>query len=301
MKIPPFLQEGDKVAIVCTARSFAEADLKVVLPLLCGWGLQPVLGSTIGLKLHQFAGTDAQRAADFEAQLKDENIKAVFCARGGYGTVRMIDGIDFSVFEVNPKWIVGYSDVTVLHSHVHTNYDTATLHATMPISFEKNTVEALESLRKVLFGEALKYGFEGHPMNRNGVGEGRLIGGNLSILYSLMGSTSDIDTSGKILFLEDLDEYLYHIDRMMVNLKRSRKLKGLKGLIIGGMTEMSDNTTPFGKTALHIIEEHIAEYNYPVAFGFPAGHLDDNRALVMGGKVRLKVGKRCELTFLDLP
>lgn len=300
MKIPPFLQEGDKVAIVCTARSFAEADLKLVLPILTGWGLQPVLGNTIGLKLHQFAGTDEQRAADFEAQLKDKNIKAIFCARGGYGTVRMIDLIDFSTFEANSKWIVGYSDITVLHSHIHTYYDVATLHATMPIDFHRNPLESLESLRKVLFGEGLNYGFEAHPMNRKGAGKGQLIGGNLSILYSLMGSSSDIDTEGKILFLEDLDEYLYHIDRMMVNLKRSGKLKGLKGLVIGGMTEMSDNTTPFGKTALHIIEEHIAEYDFPVAFGFPAGHLDDNRALVMGGKVKLKVGEVCELAFLDL-
>jgi len=300
MKIPPFLQEGDKVAIVCTARSFAEVDLKAILPVLYGWGLQPILGSTIGLKLHQFAGTDAQRAADFETQLKNNDIKAIFCARGGYGTVRMVDLIDFSAFEVNPKWVVGYSDVTVLHSHIHTNYTTATLHATMPISFEKNSVEALESLRRVLFGEALKYDFEGHPMNRKGVGEGQLIGGNLSILYSLVGSASDIDTKRKILFLEDLDEYLYHIDRMMVNLKRSGKLKDLAGLVIGGMTEMSDNTTPFGKTALHIIQEHITEYDFPVAFGFPAGHLDDNRALVMGGMARVQVGEVCELNFLYL-
>ncbi len=301
MNIPPFLQQGDKVAIVCTARSFAEADLKAVLPVLYGWGLKPILGTTIGLKLHQFAGTDEQRAADFEAQLKDKNVKAIFCARGGYGTVRMIDLVDFSIFKQHPKWIVGYSDVTVLHSHIHTKYNTATLHATMPISFEKNSGEALESLRKGLFGETLKYDFEGHSMNRKGVGEGQVIGGNLSILYSLMGSDSDIDTSGKILFLEDLDEYLYHIDRMMMNLKRSGKLKDLAGLLIGGMTEMCDNTTPFGKTALHIIEEHIAAYNYPVAFNFPAGHIDDNRALVMGGKAKLEVGERCELTFLDLP
>lgn len=299
MKTPPFLQKGDKVAIVCTARSFEEADLKVVLPVLYGWGLQPVLGSTIGLKFHQFAGTDKQRAADFESQLKDENIKAIICARGGYGTVRMIDLVDFSSFKKQPKWIVGYSDVTVLHSHIHTHFETATLHATMPINFHNNTAEALESLRKALFGESLQHEFEAHPMNRNGVGEGQLIGGNLSILYSLMGSPSDIDTKGKILFLEDLDEYLYHIDRMMVNLKRSGKLKDLQGLVIGGMTEMSDNSTPFGKTALHIIEEHIAEYDYPVAFGFPAGHIDDNRAMVMGVKVRLEVGEMCKMTFFE--
>ena len=300
MKIPPFLQKGDKIAIVCTARSFAEEDLKAVLPVLYGWGLEPVLGATIGLKMHQFAGSDEERAKDFEAQLKNENIKAVICARGGYGTVRMIDRIDFSSFEVKPKWIVGYSDVTVLHSHIHTHFNTATLHATMPISFPKNSVEALESLRKVLFGDSLAYVFEAHSMNRKGVGEGQLIGGNLSILYSLIGSMSDIKTKDKVLFLEDLDEYLYHIDRMMVNLKRNGKLKDLKGLVIGGMTEMSDNSTPFGKTALHIIEEHIADYDFPVAYGFPAGHLDDNRALVMGGKVRLEVGDMCRLEFLDL-
>ncbi|MFK7903848.1 MAG: LD-carboxypeptidase [Chitinophagales bacterium] len=300
MKIPPSLQKGDKIAIVCTARSFAEDDLKSVLPVLYGWGLQPVLGTTIGLQLHQFAGSDEDRSKDFEAQLKDKNIKAILCARGGYGTVRMIDGIDFGFLEAHPKWIVGYSDVTALHSHIHTHYDTATLHATMPISFPSNSVEALESLRKALFGETLVHSFEAHPMNRNGIGEGQLIGGNLSILYSLMASPSDIDTAGKILFLEDLDEYLYHIDRMIVNLKRSGKLKGLRGLVIGGMTEMSDNTTPFGKTALDIIQEHTAEYDYPVAYGFPAGHLDDNRALVMGAKARLEVGETCRLDFVGL-
>ncbi|MEZ4883430.1 MAG: LD-carboxypeptidase [Chitinophagales bacterium] len=299
MRIPHFLQQGDKIAIVCTARSFAEEDLKAVLPVFIGWGLQPILGSTIGLQLHQFAGSDAERAKDFEVQLKNNDIKAIICARGGYGTVRIVDQIDFTGFEANPKWIVGYSDVTVLHSHIHTNYDTTTVHATMPISFPTNSVEALESLRKVLFGETLKYEFEAHPKNRDGVGEGQLVGGNLSILYSLLGSPSDIDTSGKLLFLEDLDEYLYHIDRMMVNLKRCGKLKDLVGLVIGGMTEMSDNTTPFGKTALDIIRDHIAEYDYPVAFGFPAGHLEDNRALVMGQKVRLEVGELCKLDFLS--
>lgn len=300
IKTPPPLQQGDRVAIVCTARSFAIEDLKPVLPVLVGWGLQPILGSSVGLVQDQFAGSDAERARDFQTQLEETDIKAIICARGGYGTVRIVDLVDFRAFQNNPKWIVGYSDVTVLHSHIHSNFDTMTLHATMPISFPKNTEAALESLRKALFGECLTYNFEAHALNRKGVAEGQLIGGNLSILYSLIGSASDIDTEGKVLFLEDLDEYLYHIDRMLVNLKRNGKLAGLTGLLIGGMTEMSDNSTPFGKTALDIILEHVEEYAYPVAFGFPAGHVDDNRTLVMGSQVRLEVveAATCHLTFL---
>jgi muramoyltetrapeptide carboxypeptidase len=203
--------------------------------------------------------------------------------------VRIVDGLDWRAFAKQPKWLVGYSDVTVLHSHVHQNLGIETLHATMPINFANNTPEALESLRRALFGEPMDYEFPHHDLNRKGQAEGQLVGGNLSLLYSLAGTPSDVDTQGKILFLEDLDEYLYHIDRMMMQLQRSGKLAGLAGLIVGGMTDMKDNTIPFGKTAEQIIKEHVEPYGYPVAFGFPAGHIDDNRALVMGRKIWLKV------------
>ncbi|MCK6650038.1 MAG: LD-carboxypeptidase, partial [Bacteroidia bacterium] len=217
--------------------------------------------------------------------LDDTSIKAVISARGGYGTVRIIDKLNFSTFKKHPKWIIGYSDITVLHSHIH-NMGIQTLHATMPINFKVNE-EATETLRKSLFGEKIHYSFEPHALNKNGKAEGILVGGNLSLLYALCGSNSDIDTKGKILFIEDLDEYLYHIDRMMMNLKRSGKLSGLTGLIVGGMSDMKDNAVPFGKTAEAIILDAVKEYNYPVCFHFPCGHIDRNLAIILGKKVEL--------------
>ena len=295
MRVPPHLQKGDSVGIVCTARHLQASEIKYAIQLLESWGLRVVLGKTIGLKQHQFAGTDAERAADFQEMLDNQNIKAIICGRGGYGTVRMIDKIDFSKFEQQPKWIVGFSDITVLHSHIHTNCGVATLHASMPIVFETNTETAIESLRKALFGEELNYETVAHKLNRVGAGRGEIIGGNLSLIYSLIGSKSDIDTDGKILVLEDLDEYLYHIDRMMMNLKRSGKLENLAGLLIGGMSDMNDNTIPFGKTAYEIIAEHTSDYDYPISFSFPVGHWPDNQALYLGKEAHLeaKADKVC--------
>ncbi|NTW33931.1 MAG: LD-carboxypeptidase, partial [Bacteroidetes bacterium] len=192
------------------------------------------------------------------------------------------------------KWIAGYSDATVLHSHINTNFGIETLHATMPLNFPPDGANnnALITLKNILFGEKPDYTVEAHPLNRSGLAEGILTGGNLSILYALSGTPSDIDTKGKILFIEDLDEYLYHIDRMMMQLKRSGKLESLAGLVVGGMTEMKDNTVPFGKTAYKIIAEAVKEYNYPVCYGFPAGHIEDNRALIMGRKVKLNITRK---------
>ena len=222
--------------------------------------------------------------------IDDDSIKAILCARGGYGTVQIIDNIDFSKLKNNPKWIVGYSDVTVLHSHLH-QLGITSLHATMPINFEKNTPKALESLKSALFGLGNLTEINHHHFNRFGKVEGEIVGGNLSILYSLLGSDSDINTDGKILFIEDLDDYLYHIDRIMMNLKRNGKLKNLKALIIGGMSDMNDNTIPFGKTAEEIILEYIKEFDFPVCFNFPAGHLDDNRTLVFGKECTLEINE----------
>lgn len=292
---PPYLKKGDKIAILATARKISKEEIEPAIVILKSWGLEVVLGKNLFKADHQYSGTDEQRAADLQLMLDDTSIKAIISARGGYGTIRIIDKINFSKFKKHPKWIIGYSDITVLHSHMHT-IGIDTIHATMPINFTKNK-EATETLCKALFGEKISYEIKAHPLNRKGEANAELVGGNLSLLYALTGSVSDIDTKGKILFIEDLDEYLYHIDRMMINLKRSGKLKHLKGLIVGGMTDMKDNAIPFGKTAEEIILDAVKEYKYPVCFNFPAGHVDRNLALVLGRKVDLRVGKNCSLTF----
>jgi len=201
----------------------------------------------------------------------------------------MLDLIDITPLKKQPKWVVGFSDITALHSHLMQLGSVASLHATMPIVFHSNTSAAILSLQHALFGNPLQYHFVSHPLNREGIGEGIVVGGNLSVWYSLMGSRSMVNTAGKILLLEDLDEYLYHTDRMMLNLKRAGHLANLAGLIIGGFTDMNDNNIPFGKTAYEIIAEHTADYDYPIAFQFPAGHWADNRAVFMGRKARLTV------------
>jgi muramoyltetrapeptide carboxypeptidase len=232
--------------------------------------------------------------------LNNPDIKAIWFARGGYGTVRIIDGIDWTAFQKNPKWLIGYSDVTVIHSHVHRHFGIETLHAPMIFTLKKSTNEVVQSLEDALFGKKLQYSFPENfysDMNRNGEGKGQLVGGNLSILYSLLGSASDIDTKGKILFLEDIDEYLYHIDRMMMALKRAGKLQQLAGLIIGSMTDMKDNKVRFNKTAEEIISEAVASYNYPVLYGFPSGHIADNRALIFGREVKIIVNSKSQIIF----
>ena len=236
MKTAPFLKKKDKVAIVATARKATQEDLQPAIQLLEAWGLQAVIGSSIGLEEHQFAGSDKERAEDLQQQLNDPEIKAIWCAKGGYGTVRILDLIDFSAFKENPKWIIGYSDVTALHSHLH-NLGIATLHAQMCLGVETKSEASRETLRKVLFGEELTYEFSTSSLNKTGTTKGELVGGNLSVLYSLCGSNSAINTQGKILFLEDLDEYLYHIDRMMQNLKRNGMLENLAGGICVPLTK----------------------------------------------------------------
>lgn len=297
MKTTPYLKQNDKVAIVATARKISAEELSFAIDTIKSWGLQPVLGKNIYAIENQFAGSDEQRAEDLQWAINDDGIKAILIARGGYGTVRIVDLVDYSKLNTNPKFIIGYSDVTVLHSHIHTHIGIQTLHATMPINFNKNA-EAVETLRKCLFGESVSYSFEAYKLNRAGEAAGVLVGGNLSLLYALSGTDSDIDTAGKILFLEDLDEYLYHIDRMMLNLKRSGKLANLKALVVGGFSDMKDNTVPFGKTAEEIILGAVKEYNFPVCFNFPAGHIDRNLALCFGKEVRLKVSTaNCTLAF----
>lgn len=295
---PPFLIKGDKIAIVATARKISVEAVQSAVSLLELWGFQAVLGKTIGAEENQFAGNDALRAEDFQTMLDNPEIKAIWCACGGYGTVRIIDKLDFSQFQKQPKWIMGYSDITVLHSHIH-NLGFSTIHAPMPVDIAGQSAEAVQSLKKVLFGEKLEYIISADRKNRLGIAKGRLVGGNLSVLYSLCGSPSAVSTKGKIIFLEDLDEYLYHIDRMMQNLKRGGFFNDAAGLIVGGMSAMRDNTkafgfakdNPFGKTAEMIISETVDEYGFPVCFDFPAGHTKDNRALVMGNEIVLEVNE----------
>jgi len=285
---PNFVKKGDKIAIVSTARKINEKEIKEAMNILKTWDLIPVIGATVGLESDQFAGTDEERRLDFQMMLDDKEIKAIWCGRGGYGTVRIIDQLDFSNFIKGPKWIIGYSDITVLHSHIH-KLNISTVHAGMPIDIHKGTEAARKSLQKLLFGEQLAYKIDSSEKNRLGSCKGKLVGGNLSILYALCGSKSSIDTKGKILCIEDLDEYLYHIDRMLQNLKRNGYFEELSGLIIGGMSKMHDNNIPFGKNVEEIILDIVEEYDFPVAFNFPMGHIEDNRALVLGANASLEV------------
>jgi muramoyltetrapeptide carboxypeptidase len=298
MITPPYLQKGDTIAIVATARKHIVKSLQPTIDLLESWGLHVVFGNSIGLEENQLAGSDAQRAADLQEQLDNPSIKAIWCARGGYGTVRVVDLIDFTQFKKHPKWLVGFSDVTVLHNHLNT-MGYKSIHGIMPISLAKATPDAIESLRLSLFGQPLQYTIDPHPMNRLGQASGELVGGNLSILYSLLGSPSAINCKDKILYIEDLDEYLYHIDRMMMNLKRNGCLESLKGIIVGSMTDMKDNDIPWGKNALEIIQDVTKKLNIPMIFNFPAGHIHDNRALILGNNITIDVTENCSTVVFE--
>lgn len=308
MRKPNTLQAGDKIAIVSTARKIDSKDLDFSISLLESWGLNVVLGKSIGVSAHQFAGNDALRAEDFQTMLNRKDIKAILCAKGGYGTIRILDQLDFTQFMLHPKWIIGYSDVTVLHAHINSYLAVQTLHASMPINFKTNTAESLSSIQKVLFGEKLQYQFAPQAENILGKATGKIVGGNLSILYSILGTKSGIHTDDKILFIEDLDEMLYHIDRMLIALKRASKLNKIKALIVGDVDAMRDNTkafgfatdNPFGKSAKAIILEHCKDLGIPIAFHFPAGHIADNRAIPFGQTAHLAINKNtCTLDFLD--
>lgn len=283
------LVKGDTVAITATARKITKTEIQFAINWLTDLGYKVLLGATIGKEHHQFAGTDAERAADFQSLIDNPTVKAIWCARGGYGTVRMIDLIDFSNFIKKPKWIIGYSDITVLHSHIH-NLEISTIHAPMPLDIEPASAEAKQSLIKALNGDDYEIEFSSNTNNKKGNAQGQAIGGNLSVLYSMCGSESAINTKGKILFLEDLDEYYYHIDRMLQNLKRNGMLKDLAGLVIGRMNSMHDNAIPFGYSLENIILEITSDYSYPVVFEAPFGHIKDNRAVIFGKTIRLLAG-----------
>ena len=299
MTTPPYLQKGDRIAFVSPARKISPAEAETAINIFRSWELEVVLGEHLYASYNQFAGSDEQRLSDLQKMLDDDSIRAIICSRGGYGTVRIIDNLNFTRFLKSPKWIVGYSDVTVLHSHIHEHFGIETLHAVMPINFKDKCDgnPSVITLKKALFGKGLSYHIPGEKFNRRGICKGPLIGGNLSILYSLTNTDSDIKTNGKILFIEDLDEYHYHIDRMMMNLRRSGKLEGLEGLLVGAMTRMRDNDVPFNKTAYEIIAEAVEDYPYPVCYNFPAGHIEDNRALILGREATLDVSEEVKLSF----
>ncbi|MES2829165.1 MAG: LD-carboxypeptidase [Bacteroidota bacterium] len=283
IKQPAYLKKGDKVAIVCPAKKLPRSISDAVL-VLEGWGLEVLVGKTVSADYHQFAGDDALRASDLQTYLDDPTIKAIIAGRGGYGTIRIIDNLDFTAFVANPKWLVGFSDITILLSHVFAKYQMQCIHAQMPYTFHDSTPEALTSLNTALFGGELSYTYEsmGDIPNRSGEAEGILIGGNLTLLVMLQGSASEIDYTNKILFLEDVGEHEYSIDRMMRMLKRAGKLSKLKGLIVGAFNEISEESIPFGLTPNEVIWELVKEYDYPICFNFPVGHIEDNRAMVLG-------------------
>tara|TARA_B100001057_G_scaffold310771_1_gene310882 strand:- start:2180 stop:3088 length:909 start_codon:yes stop_codon:yes gene_type:complete len=283
------LKKGDAVAVISTARKVSPEELDFAITKIKSWGLNVCFGNNLFKNHHQFSGTTQERAEDLQWALDYNKIKAVFFARGGYGSVHIVDYIDWHSFKTNPKWLIGFSDITVFHSHVHQWYNIPTLHAAMPITYPQNTGGAIKNIRDILFGEKVSYKFKGHSFNKNGAVKTVVVGGNLSILYSLLGSKSQLNTDGKILFLEDLDEYLYHIDRMMQALKRAGMLENLSGLIVGGMNGMNDNIVPFGKTAEEIIRDVVSEYTYPVAFNIPVGHINENLPLLFGKKASFTV------------
>ena len=291
MIIPQRLNVGDKIGIISTARKISFQELKPAIKILETWGLKVILGNFLFESKNQFSASVNKRAADLQNMINDDTIRAILCARGGYGTVQIIDKIDFSRLNNKPKWIIGYSDITILHSHLN-QIGLATLHATMPINFSQNTADALNSLHNNLFNNTDKViNAPTHKYNRLGKVNAEIVGGNLSVLYSLIGSRSIVNTDYRILFLEDLDEYLYHIDRMIINMKRSGMFNNLKGMIIGAMNDMHDNVIPFGKTAEEIILEHIKEYNFVFCFGFPSGHIDGNQSLRLGVSSVLEINE----------
>ena len=290
VQFPAPLQAGQRVALVSPARKLSAAELAPAIATLTGWGLDVVLGASIAGDHHQFAGDDDLRRRDFQQQLDDPGIRAVLCARGGYGTARIVDGLDLTGFATAPKWVAGFSDVTVLNSHLLAR-GYASIHGVMPVLFHQAGGEqALETLRRALFGEAFQpIEVAPHRLNRPGTAIGALVGGNLSLLQTVTGTPSQAGFAGRILFLEDLDEYLYHVDRMLLHLHRSGQLAGLAGLVVGHFSDMRDNAIPFGSRAAEIIDRYARLHDFPVAYGFPTGHEADNRALVVGQVATLAV------------
>ena len=288
IKIPPYLKIGNTVGIICPSGFMPLEKTNECVNTLKQWGYNVKVGKTVGAQHHYFSGTDEERLADLQMMMDDENIHAILCARGGYGMGRIVEQLNFKKFLKKPKWIIGFSDITVLHSHLYSRYRMASMHAPMANAFnEKDNIEYLNSLKNSLKGDKANYTCNAQPFSRDGKCRGRLVGGNLSILTHLIGTSSDVNTKNKILFLEDVGEYIYNIDRMMYQLKRAGKLKHLAGLIVGGFTEIKDTAVSYGMTAEACIADIIKEYKFPIAFGFPVSHAKENFALKVGIKYEL--------------
>jgi len=296
MIFPSYLQKGDRIRIVAPAGKVSKEKVLPGIELLQDVGYEVLIGHHVFDKYFQYAGTDYQRLADMQEALNDPSTRAIICARGGYGSVRIIDKLDYSLFLNNPKWLVGFSDVTIFHSLIN-SLRVASVHSAMPGSFieNKKPLKSFYSLLETLTTGNSKVEMEANPFNRNGKCQGELVGGNLSLLYSLQGTPRQLDTRGKILFIEDVGEFLYHLDRMMQNLRLSGQLKGLSGLVVGAFTEMKDNESPFGKLVPEIIREAVQEYNFPVCFDIPAGHIPKNISLILGANYSLEVENKCIL------
>ena len=288
MKQIPYLHSGSKIGIVAPARKVTPEEMQYAIDWLKEHGFEPVYDERLFAEHHIFAGDDNFRAAVFQEYLDDEEIDAIWFARGGYGSIRIIDKLDFTKFLHHPKWLMGFSDTTVFHGKLN-RLGIPSLHSPMPFYFANKTAEAKQSLFDAMTGRPLQYEIPSNPLNRFGEMEGEIVGGNLSVLMGMNGSDIFPETDGKILFIEEVDEYIYHIDRMMRALKRAGKLAHLKGLIVGGLTQIKDNTHPFGQTAEEVIADAVSEYDYPVCFGFPAGHFDDNRVIVFGQKAKIEI------------
>ncbi len=291
---PPYLKQGDLVAIVSPAGILKNKEVKIqqAVDLLKSWNLNVVVGNNVFNINNHFAGTDNERASDFQKALDNPNIKAIWCARGGYGTVRIIDKLDFTKFKEHPKWIIGYSDITVLHNQLH-NYGYESIHGIMGTDLTDDISEIKEnvaSFKDAIFGKRLTYTIEGCDANKLGTASGQLVGGNLTLLHTMLGSKTSIETSGKILFIEEIGEYKYHIDRMLQSLKRAGYFENCKGIIVGSISKVRKNTTVWGQSIEQLVLDVVKEYDFPVLFNFPAGHEDDNRALILGRTIVLTVG-----------
>lgn len=295
LKQPPYLKTGDTVAIVAPSGILNNRSKEVdqAKDLLKSWGLYVVVGKHIFNQNNHFAGTDAERCEDLQKALDDPKIRAIWCARGGYGTVRILDMLDWTTFKKKPKWFIGYSDITAIHNDIH-NLGVESLHAMMCTSLTDDlskVEESISTFKDAVFGEALKYKLEGSEYNKPGEASGQLVGGNLTMLHTMLGSRTSIDVSGKILFIEEIGEYKYHIDRMLQSLKRAGYFNNCKGLIVGDMTKLRKNTTLWGSSIEELILDALSEYQFPIAFNMHAGHEHDNRALILGRNIKLSVSK----------
>ena len=294
---PAFLKAGDIIGITAPAGYITSEEIRSAVQKMESWGYRIKVGETIDKRDFTFGGTDEERTKDFQQMLDDPKIKAIMCARGGYGVVRIIDKLNWEKFKAKPKWIIGFSDVTVFHSHLNKNFGIASIHSKMCNSFpddwslaEPIQIETIEAIQLALSGKKMKYTVTPNPQNKVGTADGVLIGGNLKMLETLAGTKSDINTAGKILFVEDTGEYMYSVDRMFWNLKRTGKLSQLKGLIVGGFKiKVDEDSDDFGKTLQDVVLEKVKAYHYPVCFDFPVGHQRNNYALKCGVKHRLEV------------